>query len=456
MLYKKSQIELLFHCSQGVFPKQNTIFVFSPFKFFLLIFCVCFILFCRRPEALLEPQFFAEDGSVFFKDAYELSFLSSVMKTYAGYYHIVPRLFAEFASFFPVRLAPLLYNSFSLIIAAICFGWIWLPHFRHLIRSDFTRLLLVLIFTLLPNQESLMKLSYIQWYFLLWLTLCSFMLPVKNRIIALVLTSVNILSVWTSVASFVLLPIWGMRFFFSDRFHKLMNAAIILSSIAVIALLYFNNAAASGVYTNSNIPFIYLIKGLFHAVLYKVICSGILGPDITYGIFSHGWKYIYVTSFLLVSFLLILWSFVNWRMLVFALITTYISLASVFLFIFRQSFVISFIHGEGVRVHDRYFFLPVALFSLAIIAIAAQYFQKVNVSGRKRSILGLALLFWILFNTPSFTMRWTSVNLEWPKYAGQIEITQKKTAILKQAYLLKIPINPPPSWTIDLNIGHQE
>lgn len=461
MLYKKSQIrgtiasqiKLLFHFNQDIFSKQNTTFGFSLLKFFLLIFCVCCIIFCRRPEALLKPQFFAEDGAVFFKDAYELSFLSSVMKIYAGYYHIIPRLFAEFVSLFPVRFAPLLYNSFSLIIAAVSLSWIWLPHFRHLIRSDFARLLLVLIFTLSPNQESLMKLSYIQWYILLWLTLCSFMLPIKNRIVAFVLTLVNILSIWTSAICFVLLPIWGIRFFFSDRLHKLMNAVIILSSIAAMAMLYFNNVAIFGVHTNSDIPFIYLIKGLFHAILYKVICSGIFGSEITYGIFSQGWKYIYVVSFLLVSFLLILWSFVNWRMLVFALITTYISLASVFLFTFRQSFVISFIHGEEVRVHDRYFFLPMTLFLLTIIAVAAQYFQEVNASKQKRLILGLILLFWISFNIPSFKMRWTPVNLGWSKHAEQIEMIQKKAAILKQAYILRIPINPVPWWTIDLNIG---
>lgn len=455
----KNQIKLQFQSNEDIFSKSNTIFGFSSLRFCLLILCACFILFCRRPEALLEPQFFAEDGTIFFKDAYELPFWSSITKTYAGYFHAIPRLLAAYVSLFPAKYAPLLYNSFSLVIAAVSCSWIWLPHFRHLIRSDFARLLLVFIFLLSPNQESLMKLSYVQWYILLWLTLCCFMLPVKNWIITLLLTLVSILSVWTSAISFVLLPVWSIRSIFIEPFHKLMNAAIIVSSVAFMTAVYFshNNASFTGeAITNIQLLF-YLMKGLFHSILYKVICSGILGPKITFSIFSQGWEYIYATSLLLISILLIFYNIQNREMKkemkIFLLVNIYIGLASVLFFTFRTTFVLSFVQGEGVRVHDRYFFLATSLLLLMIFAIASQYFQCSSVSIKWNRVLPLfILLFWISFQLLSFQMRWTPANLEWSKYARQIELIEKRAAIDTQTYKLKIPINPIPC-IIDLSIG---
>ncbi len=446
----ENKIKALFFCDQEMFSKQNTMFEFSSFRFFLLIFGVGCLLFCRRPEALLEPQFFAEDGTVFFKDAYELTFLSSVMKTYAGYYHIIPRVFAEVASLFPIRFAPILYNLFSLIIAAVSISLIWLPHFRHLIRSDFARLLLVLLFILLPNQEALMKLTYIQCYVLLFLALCSFMLPIKNLVAMLVLMVISLLFIWTSPTSFVLLPVWAVRVFFSDRSHKFMNAVLILSSLTMVGL-YAYNYIISEVYTNTNIDSVYLLNGLCNAFLYKVICSGIFGPDITYCIFVQGWKYIYAMSFLSVFLILRVWFYTNWKMPALIITTMYISLASASIFVLRTSYVISFIHGEGVRVHDRYFFLPTALFLLTIFFIVAQYYTGLNNSKRNKFVPGLILLFWILFSLPSFKRSWTPIDFGWSKYAEQIEVIQERAAVNTQTYILKIPVNPIP-WTIDLNI----
>ena len=453
-----NQIKSLFQSDEDVFVKANTFYSFSPVKFFLLILGACFILFCRRPEALLEPQLFAEDGAIFFKDAYELSFWSSIFKTYAGYFHVIPRILAEFASLFPVRYVPVLYNSFSLMIAAVSCCWIWLPHFRHLIRSDLLRLLLVLMLLLSPNQEALAKLSYIQWYILLWLTLCCFMLPIRNRLVLVSLTVVIILSVWTSAISFILLPVWMLRLCFVEPFQKSMVAAILTSSLALLAAAYFINSTADSTgegITNIQLLFNHMMKGLFHAILYKVICSGILGPKITFSIFTEGWKYIYAASLLLIAIIFIFYSFTKKRMLAFMLINIYIATASVFFFIFRTDFVLSFIQGEGVLLHDRYFFLGTSLFILMLFTIASHYFQESTIAKWKGILPGFILLLWASFYVTDFQMQWTPINFGWPHYARQIETDENIAALQGQTYNLKIPINPYP-WTIDLRIGPRE
>lgn len=49
------------------------------------------ILFYKRPDAFYNPQFWAEEGSVFFAEAYHHGF-KSIFNTCLGYFHVYPRL----------------------------------------------------------------------------------------------------------------------------------------------------------------------------------------------------------------------------------------------------------------------------------------------------------------------------------------------------------------------------
>ena len=67
------------------------------------------ILFSRRPDAILNAQFYAEDGTFWYADAYNHSWRCLFMAE-AGYFHTVPRLVALFSLMFPLALAPLVMN----------------------------------------------------------------------------------------------------------------------------------------------------------------------------------------------------------------------------------------------------------------------------------------------------------------------------------------------------------
>jgi hypothetical protein len=72
------------------------------------------ILFLRRPIAFLHPQFYAEDGAVFFMDA-ERSPVSSILHPYSGYLHVGIRIVAALASPLDLRWIPAAYFSASLL-----------------------------------------------------------------------------------------------------------------------------------------------------------------------------------------------------------------------------------------------------------------------------------------------------------------------------------------------------
>jgi len=62
----------------------------------------------RRPDAVTTPQFWAEDGAVFFLDAVRCD-ASAFTYQYAGYLHLYPRLSAFVGALFPHVYAPAIY-----------------------------------------------------------------------------------------------------------------------------------------------------------------------------------------------------------------------------------------------------------------------------------------------------------------------------------------------------------
>ncbi len=68
-------------------------------------------IFSRLPGAFLHPQFFAEDGWVWYQQAYNLHWLRSLGIAQAGYLQTLPRLVAGVTLLLPMQWAPLIMNA---------------------------------------------------------------------------------------------------------------------------------------------------------------------------------------------------------------------------------------------------------------------------------------------------------------------------------------------------------
>ena len=88
----------------------------------LVLALVALAALLRRPDAFFQPQFFVEDGAVFFKQDYERG-ASAIWTTYAGYLHLIPRLIAFFASAFPLELRPRVYTHSCLAVLWAITAW---------------------------------------------------------------------------------------------------------------------------------------------------------------------------------------------------------------------------------------------------------------------------------------------------------------------------------------------
>jgi hypothetical protein len=92
-----------------------------------------------------NPQFWAEDGKILFRDQLLYGFLVALTIPYRGYFPFLGRLVAGPASIFPVSFAPLTYNLCAIVLDSVCSALFFLPRYRRFMKSDLIRLVLCVL-----------------------------------------------------------------------------------------------------------------------------------------------------------------------------------------------------------------------------------------------------------------------------------------------------------------------
>ena len=131
----------------------------------LLAFALATIaLFSRRPSLLTHAQFYAEDGTLWFAQAYNLGWLHSLLLPEAGYFNTMPRLAAGVALLVPLQRAPLVMAIVGLLIQALPVPLLLSSRLRNWAPLP-TRLLLAVIYVAMPNtREILIVATNTQWH----------------------------------------------------------------------------------------------------------------------------------------------------------------------------------------------------------------------------------------------------------------------------------------------------
>ncbi len=138
------------------------------------------VLFSRLPGALFHPQFFAEDGWVWYQQAYNLHWLRSLAVPQAGYMQTLPRLGAGLALLFPMQWAPLVMNLAGATIQALpvtallsrrCAPWGPLS----------TRALMAVLYLAIPDAPEIhIVLTNAMWHLAVLQALLAFALPPES------------------------------------------------------------------------------------------------------------------------------------------------------------------------------------------------------------------------------------------------------------------------------------
>lgn len=90
-----------------------------PWQHAAVFLLACAIIISRRPDMILRPQFWAEDGEVWFAGAYNHGWWRPLFHTEVGYFQTLPRLAAALALLVPLASAPLICNLVALAVQAL-------------------------------------------------------------------------------------------------------------------------------------------------------------------------------------------------------------------------------------------------------------------------------------------------------------------------------------------------
>lgn len=170
------------------------------------------IIVARRPDAVTNPQFWAEDSTIYFWQHLTLGFWGSLGAFYNHYPMLVQRLVAELGGFVPLGAAPRVYTLCSIALTAVALAAFVLPGFRHLVRSDGLRALWCVAIACLPvDEEMLSNPTNLGWYLTIWLALLLVMrVPRRGWQVALLVCCAAVV-VFTTPLAFVIAPVLLLR-----------------------------------------------------------------------------------------------------------------------------------------------------------------------------------------------------------------------------------------------------
>ena len=380
----------------------------------------------RRPDVVLRPQFYAEDGVIWYAQAYNLGWLHALSLPEGGYLNTLPRLAAALALLVPLHAAPLVMNLLGIAIQVLPVNVLLSP--RCAAYGSFpVRLFLAAIYLALPNSnEVFVVITNAQFHLALAACLLAFARPPATWLGRIFDVAVFLVSGLTGPFCLVLLPLaavfWWIR---RGRWLVTVMSVLTLTSLVQMSQLFHTGHAARGV------PDLGATPALFARILAGHVYLGSL-------IGRNGYAHWKPMTFLLPVAL------AGTALLVYSFLKAGLERKLVLLFCFLL-FAASLWHplaSRPVAVWElfiesrgmRYWFFPMLGFLWSLVWQATQ-------PGPQRPVFSLVLL--LLARGVIFDWRQLAPpNLDFPSSARKFEAAPKGT-------LVEIPTLPE-GWTMRL------
>jgi hypothetical protein len=166
--------------------KVATFFESRRGKIFLLFFIpLVFVLITvlRRPDAITNAQFYAEDGVFWYSEAYSAhNFWEPFLLPKQGYFQTVSRVGGLFGNLVDIRYAPLVFNWIAILIQILPALYFLSARFGRIIPKFYRRFLCSLAYLLLLGTAEIhANITNAQWHLALMMYLIM-IVPESKRI----------------------------------------------------------------------------------------------------------------------------------------------------------------------------------------------------------------------------------------------------------------------------------
>ncbi len=215
----------------------------------LVVFLIAVVaVVSRRPDAILHPQFFAEDGMFWYADAYNIGWFRALLIPHTGYFQTLPRLSAAFSLLVPLLFAPLVLNIIAIVVQVLpvsfllssrCANW----------GSLGMRGFLAATYIALPNSRELdAAITEAQWHMALVAVLVVLSLPSPRNAWRVFDLAIVLLSGLTGPFCIALLPVAAFMWW---RWRALWRFVVTML-IALCAVVQLSALLTTAVATRSH------------------------------------------------------------------------------------------------------------------------------------------------------------------------------------------------------------
>lgn len=438
----KSSRQIINYFKMPISKKQLTIS--------LTAFAVAFlVLFLRRPDSLLNAQFWAEDGAVWFAQVFNQGFLTHLFSPQDGYFQTISRLTMGVAALFPLEMAPFVSNAIGLAIRALLLGFLFTPRMGWIGNKE--KLVIGAYYLLMPGiLEVHPNITNSHWYLSLYLCMVISAEAPKSFLAKFHDMAVLIISGLSGPFIVFIAPFYGVKYLSDNKYNLLRTAKyyfsprhsyqlffncifVLICLIQISSILLF----ASG---RSPAPL-----GLSLEVLSNILSARIfVGAFIPHEIIAYVWQYSWVNAGVsLLSLFLLAYAILRggWRMALyigFAALMIGFALAKPQISLDKPQLPL-LMHGAA---GGRYFIITNIVWFASLVFIASRQTFVI-----KNIMLGLLLCTVIASSFYSFNVKKLK-DLEYDKYVNQYYQ-------LEEGQTIEIPLNPGGGWKMVL-IRHPE
>ena len=240
----------------------------------------------RRPDAVTNPQFFAEDGRIWFEDAYQAGRLHTMFVPHGGYFQSVERLTAALGVTVGLGRAPATSNALALILEIAPVAFLLSPRFAVVVPSFPLRVALAALYVILPNAEAHANITNAQWHVAL-LACMVLMVPDGGRTWRVVDLSILALCGLSGPFIVLLAPLAAYRLWVTRDRLELPRLAV----IAPLALLEGVTTLLTAEADRSPGPIGAGLDPLLRIIANRVVIGGSVGNDTDRQFFTNGWPH---------------------------------------------------------------------------------------------------------------------------------------------------------------------
>ena len=262
-------------------------FLNKNFKIILLLILLI-LIFYRSPYILTSGRFIAEEGSFWFRNAYLDGPLTGITQIFwgSGYLNLWANIASVFATFVPLKFAPLVTVYFAFLVQLYVFIFIIFSKSEFIV-TNLDKLLISFLILLSPCMVAEVWLNTLtsQVYFTILTILIYFQKYTPNNFFSKFSPIVIFISGLTSILPNILLPFFVYKYLKSKSKYDLYNLFLLSITTAIQSYIFIYSKLNSLDWEGQAQRFI-ITYDKFINFIYNVVVKSFFGRDLTHAIYD--------------------------------------------------------------------------------------------------------------------------------------------------------------------------